>query len=70
MPAAAGMIGTMFPPGRKRTYAFVAVSCGETISFIGFIMIELTQGGAGGASFGMLIAGAFVEYTRYAQVLL
>jgi hypothetical protein len=23
------------------------------------------KGGAGGASFGMLIAGAFVEYTRY-----
>jgi hypothetical protein len=31
MPAAAGMIGTMFPPGQKRTYAFVAVSCGKLL---------------------------------------
>jgi hypothetical protein len=41
MPAAAGMIGTMFPPGRKRTYAFVAVSCGE-LTISGIMLIELT----------------------------
>jgi len=29
LPAAAGMIGTMYPSGRKRTLAFVAVTCGE-----------------------------------------
>jgi MFS family permease len=41
MPAAAGMIGTMFPQGRKRTYAFVAVSCGE-LTISGIMLIELT----------------------------
>jgi hypothetical protein len=42
MPAAARMIGTMFPPGRKRTYAFVAVSCGKLIHATSAILIELT----------------------------
>jgi len=42
MPAAAGMIGTIFPPGRKRTYAFVAVSCGELTLLTDVILIELT----------------------------
>ena len=41
MPAAAGMIGTMFPPGRKRTYAFVAVSCGELTLDTGVTLTEL-----------------------------
>jgi MFS family permease len=65
MPAAAGMIGTMFPPGQRRTYAFVAVSCGKLLLLKILCPGTDARGGAGGASYGMLIAGAFVEYTRY-----
>jgi MFS family permease len=32
IPAAAGMIGSIYPPGKKRTFAFIAVSCGKSPS--------------------------------------
>jgi hypothetical protein len=73
IPAAAGMIGSIYPPGRKRTFAFVAVSCGQSsffdrLSFLGLRADDL--GGVSGASIGMLIAGAFLEYSRFVSALL
>lgn len=63
MPAAAGMIGTVFPPGKKKTYAFVAVSCGK-VWIVYSSERAHREGGASGASYGKLVAGAFVDYTR------
>ena len=34
IPAAAGMIGSIYPPGRKRTFAFIAISCGQSLCAI------------------------------------
>lgn len=73
IPAAAGMIGSIYPPGRKRTFAFVAVSCGQS-SFFDFLLFPCYKadvpGGVSGASVGMLITGAFLEYSRFVSNLL
>ena len=73
IPAAAGMIGSIYPPGRKRTFAFVAVSCGQSSSYDHLSSLRIRAhvlGGVSGASIGMLIAGAFLEYNRFVPTLL
>ncbi|KAI9634765.1 major facilitator superfamily domain-containing protein [Dioszegia hungarica] len=48
-PAAAGIVGVLYPAGRPRTLAFVGITCG----------------GAAGAAGGQLLAGAFLEYLQW-----
>jgi hypothetical protein len=66
------MIGSIYPPGRKRTFAFVAVSCGQSLFFdqlsSQYFKADVL-GGVSGASIGMLIAGAFLEYNRFVSLL-
>ena len=71
IPAAAGMIGANFPPGKKRTLAFVAVSCGEFSHHLPHCRATSADatGGVVGGSVGMVIAGAFVEYSRLVVLL-
>jgi MFS family permease len=85
-PASAGMIGTMYPAGRKRTLAFVAVTCGESsrrgtrpclhrhsvqpVPDPAKRQVADLSGGVSGGSAGMLIAGAFLKYNRYAHHLM
>lgn len=66
LPAATGMIGTTYPAGKKRTWAFVTVTCGTSQSIrCPRGMAPDILGGVSGGSAGMLIAGAFLEYSRY-----
>lgn len=51
-PAAAGIVGVLYPAGRPRTLAFVGITCG----------------GAAGAAGGQLLAGAFLEYLQYVNL--
>lgn len=48
LPASSGLIGSLYPPGRRRTLAYAAISCG----------------GCAGAGLGELIAGAFITTSR------
>lgn len=48
LPASSGIVGALYPPGRKRTLAYVAITCG----------------GAAGASAGELLAGIFIQWIK------
>ncbi|EIW67477.1 hypothetical protein TREMEDRAFT_64068 [Tremella mesenterica DSM 1558] len=49
LPSSAGLIGILYPKGRKRTFAFTVI----------------TTGGAAGAAGGELFGGIFIQYTRW-----
>jgi MFS family permease len=66
LPASTGMIGVMFPVRRKRTLAFVAVTCGKTAWLSRCMRSKADQvGGVSGATLGEIVAGALMEYNRY-----
>ncbi|RXK36163.1 hypothetical protein M231_06568 [Tremella mesenterica] len=49
LPSSAGLIGILYPKGRKRTFAFTVI----------------TTGGAAGAAGGELFGGIFIQYIRW-----